>query len=227
MAPSTASTSERDSARTLLRGRILRLLPRLTGASTEIRGRRSLVFSPADSTALYFGTQYVMKTVDGGLHWQIISPDLTGAEPQAAKSKCRDRLRSKMQSSAVTAWCSRLRLAVEPRSDLGGKRYGIDSLDARWGKNWKNVTPQGVTAWSKISLDRSVAFRSCGCLCRGGSQPARRSGTLSLSNSRLRCDVATDYGWDWGATLSCAAFGKILRKEAALRGNRIGSLRIL
>ena len=37
-----------------------------------------LVLSPADPTTLYFGTQYVMKTVDGGLHWETISPDLTG-----------------------------------------------------------------------------------------------------------------------------------------------------
>ena len=29
-----------------------------------------LVFSPADKTSLYLGTQYVMKTIDGGLHWQ-------------------------------------------------------------------------------------------------------------------------------------------------------------
>src|ERR1700741_3136491 len=38
-----------------------------------------LIFSPADSATLYLGTQYVMKTIDGGLHWQTISPDLTGS----------------------------------------------------------------------------------------------------------------------------------------------------
>jgi hypothetical protein len=38
-----------------------------------------LVLSPVDPTTLYLGTQYVMKTADGGLHWETISPDLTGA----------------------------------------------------------------------------------------------------------------------------------------------------
>src|SRR5229473_3646965 len=38
-----------------------------------------LVRSGVDPTTLYLGTQYVMKTVDGGLHWETISPDLTGA----------------------------------------------------------------------------------------------------------------------------------------------------
>ena len=44
-----------------------------------------LVLSAAEKNALYLGTQYVMKTTDGGLHWQQISPDLTGAEPAAAE----------------------------------------------------------------------------------------------------------------------------------------------
>ncbi len=38
----------------------------------------ALVLSSADQ-ALYLGTQYVLKTSDGGLHWETISPDLTGA----------------------------------------------------------------------------------------------------------------------------------------------------
>ena len=44
-----------------------------------------LVLSAAEKNALYLGTQYVMKTTDGGLHWQQISPDLTGAEASAAE----------------------------------------------------------------------------------------------------------------------------------------------
>ena len=46
-----------------------------------------LVFSPADSSTLYFGTQYVMKTTDGGLHWQTTGPDLTGAPQPAGDGK--------------------------------------------------------------------------------------------------------------------------------------------
>ncbi len=41
-----------------------------------------LVFSPVEPHALYLGTQYIMKTLDGGLHWQTISPDLTGASKE-------------------------------------------------------------------------------------------------------------------------------------------------
>jgi len=51
-----------------------------------------LVFSPQDPRTLYFGTQYVMKTANGGESWQTISPDLTvrpqppaGDKPQGAE----------------------------------------------------------------------------------------------------------------------------------------------
>jgi hypothetical protein len=46
----------------------------------------------------------------------------------------------------------------EPRSDLGGKRHGINSPHARWRKNWKDVTPPGLSAWSKISFIEASHF---------------------------------------------------------------------
>ncbi len=67
-----------------------------------------LVMSPADKNALLLGTQYVMKTTDGGLHWEKISPDLTGAvgierESDDACHGCKTR------SSEALAWCIRSR----------------------------------------------------------------------------------------------------------------------
>jgi photosystem II stability/assembly factor-like uncharacterized protein len=44
----------------------------------------ALVRSPIEPEKLYLGTQYVMTTVDGGLHWQTISPDLTGSTGQGS-----------------------------------------------------------------------------------------------------------------------------------------------
>ncbi|MBV8817995.1 MAG: hypothetical protein JO022_06535, partial [Acidobacteriaceae bacterium] len=55
------------------------------GFGTEINQRKlrftwtsPLVFSPQNPKALYFGSQYVMRTMDQGMSWQVISPDLTG-----------------------------------------------------------------------------------------------------------------------------------------------------
>ena len=46
-----------------------------------------LIFSPVEKNAHYLGTQYVMKTTDGGLHWKQISPDLTGSSARGAESE--------------------------------------------------------------------------------------------------------------------------------------------
>jgi len=46
----------------------------------------ALALSPADSTTLYLGTQYVMKTTDGGLHWETISRILRAIPAGAQKA---------------------------------------------------------------------------------------------------------------------------------------------
>ena len=38
------------------------------------------MFSPVEKNAIYYGSQYLLKSSDGGLHWTEISPDLTGDE---------------------------------------------------------------------------------------------------------------------------------------------------
>jgi hypothetical protein len=43
-----------------------------------------LVFSPRDSHALYYGTQFLLKTTDGGTSWKEISGDLTSKTPEPA-----------------------------------------------------------------------------------------------------------------------------------------------
>src|SRR5207245_11243388 len=44
-----------------------------------------LVFDRVDRRALYLGPQMALRTRAGGLHWQVISPDLTrAANPPAA-----------------------------------------------------------------------------------------------------------------------------------------------
>ena len=39
------------------------------------------MFSPVDPHILYYATNFLFKTSDGGETWQIISPDLTREKP--------------------------------------------------------------------------------------------------------------------------------------------------
>jgi photosystem II stability/assembly factor-like uncharacterized protein len=118
-----------------------------------------LVLSPVEKNSLYLGTQYVMKTTDGGLHWTEISPDLTGAEPNAAIER---------QSGPATVQNAKQRgfgvvfsIAPSPlKADeiWAGSDTGLLHLTRDGGKNWQDVTPPGLSEWSKIAMIEASRF---------------------------------------------------------------------
>jgi photosystem II stability/assembly factor-like uncharacterized protein len=138
----------------------------LGGFATEINQRKYrdpwtpvLVFSPADKTSLYLGTQYVMKTTDGGLHWEKISPDLTGEVPGTS-----DAGPATPQNTVQRGYGVVYTIAPSPlRADeiWAGSDTGLIHLTVDSGKTWHNVTPPALTAlgpWSKISLIEASHF---------------------------------------------------------------------
>lgn len=116
-----------------------------------------LVFSPLDKTSLYLGTQFVMKTRDGGLHWLRISPDLTGAETGAAKAEGSPTVQDAKQRGYGVVYT----IAPSPL-DAGliwvGSDTGLIHVTRDGGKTWKNVTPRTVGEWSKISMIEASHF---------------------------------------------------------------------
>jgi photosystem II stability/assembly factor-like uncharacterized protein len=113
-----------------------------------------LVFSPVDN-ALYYGSQYVLKTADGGLSWQEISPDLTGADKNTATGE-------------VTVENAKLRgygviYSIAPSPSIAteiwaGSDTGLIHLTRDGGKTWSNVTPPGLSDWSKITHIEASRF---------------------------------------------------------------------
>lgn len=121
-----------------------------------------LVLSPVDPATLYLGTQYVMRTVDGGLHWETISPDLTGSirhehdvrdkKPQGPPT---------IENAKGDGYGVVFTIAPSPL-DRGliwaGSDTGLIHVTRDGGKNWRDVTPQGLSDWSKISLIEASHF---------------------------------------------------------------------
>ena len=117
-----------------------------------------LVFSPADSTTLYLGTQYVMKTVDGGLHWQTISPDLTGSTQQPGeKTEGSPTIQNAKQRGYGVVFTI-APSALNRDTIWAGSDTGLIHLTRDGGKTWKDVTPPGLSAWSKISFIEASHF---------------------------------------------------------------------
>jgi photosystem II stability/assembly factor-like uncharacterized protein len=109
-----------------------------------------LVFSPQDPHTLYFGSQYVMRSTDRGNSWQQISPDLTGTDPKAPEEGPLTIANAKARGHGVV-----YTIAPSPLSNgqiWVGTDTGLIHLTRDGGKSWNNVTPQGLSDWSKISL---------------------------------------------------------------------------
>jgi photosystem II stability/assembly factor-like uncharacterized protein len=140
-----------------------------------------LAFSPVDKSSLYLGTQYVLKTMDGGLHWTEISPDLTGGKTVTPSAKAvaagsgnpsarntDDDAAKPTPEKAIALGYGTLATVAPSYLDKDvlwtGSDTGLISLTRDGGKTWTNVTPPGIQPWSKISLiepshfDAAVAY---------------------------------------------------------------------
>lgn len=118
-----------------------------------------LVFSPVDHKALFLGTQYVMKTTDGGLHWQRISPDLTGADQKGASGGPAGL--TTVANAEQRGYGVVFTIAPSPlnaQEIWAGSDTGRIHLTLDGGTTWKDVTPPGLSAWSKISLIEASHF---------------------------------------------------------------------
>jgi photosystem II stability/assembly factor-like uncharacterized protein len=132
---------------------------------TEITDRKlratwtsPIVLSPRDPATLYFGSQYLLRSRDKGLSWQQISPDLTGAEANAPKEGPAILQNAKTRGYGVIYTVAPS--PVDANVVWTGSDTGMIYLTRDAGKTWNNVTPPGLSDWSKISLIDASHFDS-------------------------------------------------------------------
>jgi photosystem II stability/assembly factor-like uncharacterized protein len=110
-----------------------------------------LVFSPLEAHVLYFGSQVLFRTADGGNSWQTISPDLTredpGVPPNLDTTTAADAPAGKRRGVIYAIGPS----SVRAREIWAGTDDGQIQLTQDEGKTWTNVTPPELTAWSKVT----------------------------------------------------------------------------
>jgi photosystem II stability/assembly factor-like uncharacterized protein len=98
-----------------------------------------LVFSPQDPTVLYLGTQFVMKTTDGGSTWQEISPDLTGyKEPTEKEGKAEP---GRPRPAAITGLAPS---TLDAKLIWAGTSNRLVYLTRDGAASWENVSPPGL-----------------------------------------------------------------------------------
>jgi photosystem II stability/assembly factor-like uncharacterized protein len=110
-----------------------------------------IVFSPLDPHILYYATNVLFKTNDGGHSWQAISPDLSRPHPgiPASLGKLADK---DPNAQKVRGVIYALGVSFKNVNTLwAGTDDGLVWLTRDGGKNWKDVTPPGITPWSKVT----------------------------------------------------------------------------
>ena len=112
-----------------------------------------LAFSPQNAHELYEGTQYVLETQDGGMSWRTISPDLTMRPSTGDTGKIKGK-KAPNRTSINTIAPSPVRAGVV----WAGTTDGLIQLTQDGGKTWVNVSPQGLSQWSLISLIEASPF---------------------------------------------------------------------
>jgi photosystem II stability/assembly factor-like uncharacterized protein len=119
--------------------------------SPKYRTNRSepTMFSPLDPHTLYFASNVLFKTTDGGNSWQAISSDLTRENPGVPASvgtlipKGAEKQRGVIYALAPsfkninTLWA--------------GTDDGLLWLTRDGGKKWNDITPPDLTPWSKVT----------------------------------------------------------------------------
>ncbi len=106
--------------------------------------------SPYDANTVYYGSQYVHRTRDGGVTWQTISPDLTakpaGTQYGSGEPITRDATGEEMYSVVYAIRESPLKKGVI----WSGSNDGLVFVTQDDGKNWTNVTPPGLAPGGRV-----------------------------------------------------------------------------
>ena len=115
-----------------------------------------IMFSPLDPHTLYYASNVLFKTTNGGTTWEITSPDLTRAAPAPPASVGRMFSQvAEKQRGVIYA----LAPSFKTMNTLwAGTDDGQVWITRDGGKNWSNITPPDLIPWSKVTQIQASHF---------------------------------------------------------------------
>jgi photosystem II stability/assembly factor-like uncharacterized protein len=112
-----------------------------------------VVFSQLDPHVLFFGNNVLWKTIDGGINWTQISPDLTRDQwdVPASVGKYTPQVQQRTRGSIPAQVIYTIGPSYKDINRIWiGTDDGVIATTADGGANWTNVTPPQLKAFMKV-----------------------------------------------------------------------------
>jgi photosystem II stability/assembly factor-like uncharacterized protein len=147
-----------------------------------------IMFAPQDANVMYTCSQHVWKTTDDGQSWEKISPDLTYADPTTL-GKTGGVITMDMNGPEIYATVFALAPSFHDINTIwAGSDDGKIHITRDGGKNWQDITPEGLPKFSRVSIIE---------------ESTHRPGTLFVAANRYQVDDRAPYVFkthDYGKT---------------------------
>ncbi|MEM7484536.1 MAG: glycosyl hydrolase [Bacteroidota bacterium] len=172
-----------------------------------------IMFAPQDSNIMYTCSQHIWKTTDDGQSWEKISPDLTYADPTTL-GKTGGVITMDMNGPEIYATVFALAPSFHDINTIwAGSDDGKIHITQDGGKNWKDITPEGLPKFSRVSII---------------DESNHRPGTLFVAANRYQVDdrqpyvfKTHDYGKTWKKITNGIAdghFARAIREDHVRQG---------
>lgn len=110
-----------------------------------------VLFSPHNPKKLYATSNHVHVSYNEGQSWEVISPDLTRADPESIKSSggaiTQDNTGAEFYANIFAISES----PIEEGVIYTGSDDGMIYVTRDGGKNWKDITPKGSPKWNMMN----------------------------------------------------------------------------
>jgi photosystem II stability/assembly factor-like uncharacterized protein len=111
-----------------------------------------ILISPHDPNTLYHAGERLFKTTDQGMHWEVISPDLTRNDKSKQQTSGGPINKDDTGTEYYDTIFAVAESPVVKDQIWAGTDDGLVQLTRDGGKTWSNVTPKDLPEWSRISL---------------------------------------------------------------------------
>ncbi|UII74454.1 glycosyl hydrolase [Flagellimonas sp. HMM57] len=172
-----------------------------------------IMFAPQDANVMYTCSQHVWKTTNDGQSWEKISPDLTYADPTTL-GKTGGVITMDMNGPEIYATVFALAPSFHDINTIwAGSDDGKIHITRDGGKNWEDITPEGLPKFSRVSII---------------DESKHRPGTLFVAANRYQVDdrqpyvfKTHDYGKTWKKITNGIAdghFARAIREDHVRQG---------